>query len=483
MSAGEATAARMAVVAGWDVPLLRGAVATLEAMSGRLRAWRARLEGVGRSLASGEAWTGPAARSATAMADEVSSAAWAVDDALTESLTAFQRLVREVDTAQEFAARAVTLAAATVDILEAVTPGPTVTATALAHAAAVGAAADDAGTALSGIGVRNGFAPADLSELAPDGDVPTPRVPTGRPPDEVAAWWASLSVTAQLAAIRRSPAAVGRLDGVPSWARDRANRRLLARALQNPEAPAAATVRAVAEQIRAEEGSGRQVRLQLLDLERDRVVLALGDPDTADAVALLVPGVGTTPADDLARMSAHARDVASSARAAAPGISVATVVWLGYRTPGSLRTTISRASAWRGGLSLASDLAGLAAARTATGNAPSRTTVLAHSYGTVVVDEAADAQGDLAADAVVLLGSPGMEENARSLEAPEVYDAASSADPISGAAWFGRPTWANSYGSTGLPVEAGTGHSDYYDRGSPTLAAIGEVVAGHREPA
>jgi pimeloyl-ACP methyl ester carboxylesterase len=45
----------------------------------------------------------------------------------------------------------------------------------------------------------------------------------------------------------------------------------------------------------------------------------------------------------------------------------------------------------------------------------------------VVVDEAADVPGRLAADAVVLLGSPGMEHDAASLEVPEVYDAADPA--------------------------------------------------------
>jgi hypothetical protein len=107
--------------------------------------------------------------------------------------------------------------------------------------------------------------------------------------------------------------------------------------------------------------------------------------------------------------------------------------------------------------------------------------VLAHSYGTVVLDEAADVAGRLAADAVVLLGSPGMERTgAAGLEAPEVYDAAALGDPVSWLGWFGSDTWAGPFGSTSLPTTWSMGHSEYYDAEHPTLAAMGEVVAGTR---
>jgi hypothetical protein len=211
------------------------------------------------------------------------------------------------------------------------------------------------------------------------------------------------------------------------------------------------------------------------------VVLALGDLDTADAVAVMVPGINNSPANDLSALAGDARDVGAAARAAAPGLSVATVVWLGYRPPGFVGA-VRPTAAWRGGPALASALAGLASARVATGDPDPRTTVLAHSYGTRVVDVAADFPGILCADAVVLLGSPGMQEDARSLEAPEVFDAASPNDPISISGFFGSPTYRPSYGSTGLRVTPFMGHSDYYDPDYPTLAAIGEVVAGHGAP-
>jgi hypothetical protein len=84
----------------------------------------------------------------------------------------------------------------------------------------------------------------------------------------------------------------------------------------------------------------------------------------------------------------------------------------------------------------------------------------------------------LAADAVVLLGSPGGAPVAAALEAPEVYDAASPADPISLVHWFGPDPWSAPFGATELPADPGMLHSDYYDRDRPTLDAIAQVVAG-----
>jgi len=196
-------------------------------------------------------------------------------------------------------------------------------------------------------------------------------------------------------------------------------------------------------------------------------------------VALLVPGILTTAAGDLSGLARHARDVAAAARAAAPGIAVATMAWLGYRTPQTPLEIVTRGDARRGGRQLDSALDGMAASRDAAGTPRPRTTVLAHSYGTVVVDQAADLPGMLAADAVVLLGSPGMEpDGALRREAAELYDAAALLDPVSEVAWFGEDTWAPAYGATELPADWDTMHWQYYDRDRPTLAALGEVVAG-----
>ena len=482
MTAPLADGARLQAVAVWDVPQARRAVTLLAGTIEGLVTWRARLEGVQRSLGSGDWWSGPAARRAVAALAEVSAAASAVGVAAGASLSAYQRLVVEAGIAQELAELAVVF----VPLPGGTDTRPPTADAAVRHAGLAAAAAEEAGDALAGLGVRDAFVPADFQDLLLHvpvmGPMQAPRVPRTRRPVEVASWWAALSERQQRAVISGSPAVLGALDGVPAWARDRANRLLLERVLHDPRTPAAAavTARVVAQRIDGEEAGGRDVQLQLLDLAGDRVVLALGDLDTAEAVAVLVPGVGNTPEDDLGGQVDNARDVAAATWAAAPGTSLAAVVWLGYRTPDTLVTGAMRGAAETGGPALARSLDGLAAARTATATGSSRTTVVAHSYGTVVVDEAADAPGRLAADAVVLLGSPGMEDYAASLEAAEVFEAAAPWDPVTWLPWDGDRGTGGSFGATGLPVTPGMGHSDYLEPEFPTLAAVGEVVAGLR---
>lgn len=498
---------RLTAVAAWEVALLRRAVGSLATVAERLPSWRARLEAVARSLGAGESWSGSGARAAAAAVQELSTVTWTVGAALEESMAAFDRLAGEAVPAQERAVDALALGAelpggpetalrdadrlagAAAALVPGTRPQPipalAAAEAALSHAAAACAAAERAGAVLAAVGVRDAFPPADFAALA--ARVPLaepvclPPAPAG-PPGAVAAWWAALPLTAQLAALRAQPAALGGRHGLPAWARDRANRSVLSRAVAGPATPPAAlaTARVVARRIETEEAAGRRVQLHQLDLTGDRVVLGLGDLDTAEAVALLVPGIGNTPVDDLDGVAADARAVAAAARAASPGLTVATAVWLGYDSPGRTPHAVSRARAWDGGAALAASLAGLGAAREALAASDARTTVVGHSYGTVVVDEAADVAAPLAADAVVLLGSPGMEDDAGSLGVPEVYDAASPADLVASLGWFGGGTGSPAYGSSGLPVDADTGHSEYYDDDRPTLAAIGEVVAGVR---
>jgi hypothetical protein len=349
-------------------------------------------------------------------------------------------------------------------------------------AAAAAAEADDA---LRPVGVVDAFAPADFADLASLVRArrgPPPPVPASRAPAAVAAWWTALDAAAQLTALAAQPELLGALDGLPAWARDRANRILLTRALLDPATPGHDVAVAVAGTLAAASAAGRSAQLYEFVPRLGLVAVALGDLDTADDIGILVPGIFTTADDDLGALTQDAEDVAGAAEAAGSA-SVATLAWLGYRTPRSFYEAASRTDARIGGRALARALDGMADERAAEGAPDARTTVLAHSYGTVVVDEAADRPGRLAADAVVLMGSPGMEpDGAGGLEAPEVYDAAGRADPVAALRWFGAAPWEPGYGATPLPTDADTGHSDYYDPGHSTLAALGEVVAGTFRP-
>ncbi|MBB3083441.1 alpha/beta hydrolase [Geodermatophilus sabuli] len=492
-------------VAGWDVPLLRGAVFTLTAVAERLPSWRARTEAVGRSLTDAECWYGPAAQSAGAALIEVSTVATSVAMALGESLEHAERLLAEAATAQEWAEQALAAAVAVPVVLDAAgrlagpLPVDPVTGSDSGHVAAArraealgidaaeaarraALAAADAADALAGLGIGGVLSPATFEDLSWLVAVETSAAPAPPPPMDggataVAAWWGSLSTAARISAISGHPDRLGDLEGLPAWARDRANRIVLGRVLADPSASGHAVAASVGAEIADREETGETVQLLRFRPAEELVALGLGDLDTADSVALLVPGMLNTPRDDLDELADDADAVADAARAAAPALAVATVAWFGYRPPmgpGALGTSTSR----EGGRALDATLDGLAAARAAD---PARVVVSAHSYGTRVVDAAAGAPGELAADAVVLNGSPGMDHDVEGLEVAEVYEASPAFDPISWWDWHGEhPTWTDAFGAVELPVEEGMLHTEYYDEQFPTLAAIGEVVAASR---
>ncbi|MGY1670934.1 alpha/beta hydrolase [Geodermatophilus sp. SYSU D00710] len=515
----------LTAVAGWDTPLLDGAVATLEAVTERLPPWRARMEAVARSLADAECWSGPAASAAADALDDVSRVVTEVTGALGTSLDRLRETAREARTAQELAAQALAAAAAsgmTLDEAGGVTaPAPVAppadaspdalaahddrlaeqaaaaervagtAAQALRAAARAAAAAGDSAAPVAAL-APFGFRPAGFAGLAatvlPDGVwIPSCLPVAGTAPASVAAWWAGLSEPARDQLIDVETRLVGSLDGLPAWARDQANRQLLSRALEDPTSEGYATARAAADEIAAEEAAGRTVQLWSFDADDHLVALAYGDLDAAEDVAVLVPGVGNG-VDDLDDLGDDAQAVADAARAAGSAASVAAVAWLGYRPPGH----VLHPAAWvegragTGGRALAGDLAGLRAARAgdpAPGAAVPRVTVVAHSYGTVVVDRASEERGELAAAALVLLGSPGMDGPASDLEAAEVHEASALLDPVT---WLvdvhGTETDDEDFGAAPLPADWDTWHTWFLEPDRPTLAAVGEVVAGLRAP-
>ncbi|MCZ2836244.1 alpha/beta hydrolase [Modestobacter sp. VKM Ac-2985] len=501
-----------AALAGWDVPQLRGAVVTLGVLADRLVPWRGRLDELGRELGAAGSWSGPAGTAAAAALVELSTITSGVGGALDTSLVDLTGLSAAADQAQELAVEALAVAAAGGVGLDGTgravgVPAPPHPAmapdqladveTARSAAVRAEARAEEAHLAaaraaacaraalqpLRRLGVVAVPVPDRFADLV-DRLLPVrpPQVPVAAGPQRAAAWWAGLTAAGQLQAIDGQPGAVGALDGLPAWARDRANRADLAAALQHlpPGSVGHDTARSVQRTLAELVGGGSVAQLLVFDPAAGLVALSVGDLDTAAAVGVLVPGVETTVGDDLAGLVGDARDVAAAAAVAAPGLAVATVAWLGYRTPRWF-TSVSEHASRRGGRDLDIALDGLAASRAA-GPAP-RTTVLAHSYGTVVTGQAARAPGRLAADAVVLLGSPGTGTGtAEGLEAAEVYGASSTADPVAWSGWYGAGPFDTRFGDVPLPTEPTQGHTQYYDRDRPTLAAVGAVVAGPWAP-
>jgi hypothetical protein len=356
---------------------------------------------------------------------------------------------------------------------------------------------------------------AQLAE--PPGPLPPMPAPDA-PPARVHAWWAALTAGQQAAVVAAFPEVVGRLDGVPAAARDRANRLVLERELARVERTLAGAggehprlerlrdrLRAIADRLAA--GDGPRAYLLTLDPAGDgRAVIAVGDPDAADRVLTFVPGMTSdlgSVVDDLG----HAGRVGARAGQLDPQCRTASVLWLDYDAPDFLFDASSRHAAEVAAGPLARFQDGLRATHDGT---PPRLTVLGHSYGSVVVGAAA-AQGGLAADALVFIGSPGVGvPDAGHLHAREVWSSTSRSDPIQYAAlgphalvrdvalaqafpgigllrgfghpaddlWFGPNPSGPAFGAHVFTTQPGAGHSGYWATGSLGLDTLARITLG-----
>ena len=229
--------------------------------------------------------------------------------------------------------------------------------------------------------------------------------------------------------------------------------------------------------------------------------IAMGNPDTAANTAVLVSGAGTSVREGTLAKADGVRLYEESARADLRQTAV--VMWVGYDTPNSWHDS----GLWQpnmartGGQALAADVNALAVTHEA---APTRVTVVGHSYGSTVVSDAAAAYGMRAND-VVLIGSPGTDlaHSAADFHLPpggHLYVGAASGDAVTwspghvagpgviGAnlAGLGDDPTGDGYGSTRFKAEVPGNwtnpfydHLHYFDDGSESLFSIADVVSGH----
>ena len=338
--------------------------------------------------------------------------------------------------------------------------------------------------------------------------------PRGSSPARVRDWWRRLGPDEQRMIIADVPQLVGGLDGIPCSDRDRANRVLLDRLIDTEgEVSRRDALTAVRERLRRQQGGAPPALLLAIGVEgQGRAVLAFGDPDRAADVAVYVPGMGTTLADVAGKDGARALAVHDAAAALAPrSRPTSSIVWLGYDPPSGFPEGASAARAVAGAAPYGRFLAGLRA--TARGTPP-HVTAIGHSYGSLLVGKAAQRPGGIAADEIVLLGSPGTGANHAEqlgLAPGHVWVAAAPHDPVTerlpappqllasllaghapgvllpvqlmaarrAQGWFGVRPAAAAFGARLLPAEDGPDgnpHSYYLDPGSPTLAALAAVV-------
>ncbi|MFS4504738.1 alpha/beta hydrolase [Clavibacter sp. Sh2141] len=256
-------------------------------------------------------------------------------------------------------------------------------------------------------------------------------------PERVVRWWAAKDRRQQRALIRSSPELIGDLDGVDYASRDAANRRQLRAEMRTERAAVAARADDVDARNRlaaltaihdalhpkAPAGGGTAPPRTLVSLtHRDPplAAIAVGDLDTARQVTFTVPGMGTY-TDDMQLWTETAQNVFDAQATVGAPAAHAVVAWIGYRTPPPGVDATLGDHAERGAPLLASEIAGLHAARA--GGDLASVSVIAHSYGSTMAADALAAR-DLGVYSFVMLGSAGVEDSiddARDLHARHVY--------------------------------------------------------------
>jgi uncharacterized protein YukE len=423
------------------------------------------------------AWTGDAAEAACAALTDVSSAL----DGATPALEAVaQALAEHAATVSRAQGIAVGARVETDDPAEALRLEGE-----LRHALAL-AEASDAATA------------ARLAEFGPAAPVAPPCVPPGRDPAGVAAWWRGLSPAQRRTLIVDRSELVGSLDGVPAADRDAANRARLTALLADPLTPHRAALLA----IRAALDRPGTFLLGLSTDGSGRAIVAIGDPDTADNVVTSVPGLGGR-LDGVAAELSRIGHLSDAARQAAPDESTSVIAWLGYDAPDTLFEAASRGRAVGAEPALHRFQAGLRATHL---GPRSHNTVVGLSYGSTVVGLTGHAYG-LAADDVVLIGSPGAgvaHAADLGLAPSHVWGSTARHDVINAAAnpvqvgvppllrpllgmhtdhlWYGPSPAGPAFGGQVFTSAPGSGtdpvaaHVGYFDPGNPALTTMAQIA-------
>jgi hypothetical protein len=215
-----------------------------------------------------------------------------------------------------------------------------------------------------------------------------------------------------------------------------------------------------------------------------RAAIAVGDVDTADHVAFLVPGLDASLRESLPELVANAGLLVRETARAAAGTTTAAVAWLGYDAP-TLRGVLSDDAAEAGADLLAADVMAVQASRFVVPHL----TVIGHSYGSTTTGTALR-DYVTGVDDAVLVGSPGAGvEHVSALHVPSghVFVGASSRDPVSYADRFGLDPTHERFGAVRFQAEDVTrnswrvdidDHSKYFEAKTESLSNIVHIVVG-----
>lgn len=345
-----------------------------------------------------------------------------------------------------------------------------------------GTGAAMAGAAVSGEQIAVTTPPAGSAAWTHDTSLGRPLPdPATATPAQVAAFFAALGTTEQHRLADRYPLVVGNLDGAPLQLRYRANRLALRQQLD-----AVGPDDARSGQLEALLAPGVQV-LAFDPRSRGLVAEVYGDLATADRVAVLVPG-SDTDLEHFDKTDTAARNLRAEEAAQDPGARTAVLAWADYVTPVGLGADAATARlAAAASPRLARLLGGLAL----TTSPAAHTTLLCHSYGSVVCGMAAPGlrPGPNGAPLdLVVLGSPGMDVD----DAADLGDGvrlwATERNPsdwigdvpyleIGGVGHGADPT-ASGFGSHVIASTGASGHNGYFAPGTTSLTNFAAIALG-----
>ncbi|MFD7962067.1 alpha/beta hydrolase [Streptomyces zaomyceticus] len=373
------------------------------------------------------------------------------------------------------------------------------------------------------------------------------RIPKGKSPQDNAEWWKSLTQEQRDEYATLYPASVGALDGLPSAVRDDANRMVLAETraqtqlelnaipkppqqyLPNPGGSYPAVITNPAYREWQEKYGNRKPELERIRNGIDavqgrfdatgkdglpeayllgfdphtnngdgRIILANGNPDTADHTAVYVPGTGTEIGGIGGDLERANRLWTASHR---QGADVSTIMWFDYDAPRSAYPTdkgdafpeaARNEYAERGAPTLHTFMEGTRVSHEAASGSGGHTTLIGHSYGSTLIGEAAQAgrifDGPIADD-IVVAGSPGMQaDRAADLGVSGEHMWAMGAEgdnvPLGGSLVGLGEDWVvptdPEFGGNVMKTDT-QGHSDYWNEGTLSLDNQAKVIVGDYE--
>ncbi|WP_134738423.1 alpha/beta hydrolase [Nocardioides sp. 503] len=352
----------------------------------------------------------------------------------------------------------------------------------------------------------------------------------GASPAEVHAWWAALTAAQRRAVIAAAPGAIGNLDGIPASARHAANTVALGRdladyahtedagVLTDDERTCYDNALAADEARREIEGrhdpvTGEPIVAQIYIYDPaafdgdGAVAISAGDLDTADNVAVVVPGFGTD-GESAPYQADRAATLYESTRVLDPSATNASLFWIGYDAPDNApwdegydgAGVVTESMAAAGGERLADTIDGLRASRE---DDPAHLTAIGHSYGSTTTGHGAHDHG-LGVDDVVFVGSPGVggdtdHASDTGVDPDHVWAGSNSRDPIADlgnhgwvhgetvfGAGLGDDPAEDDFGAHRFQAESTTrggaysfgDHSKYFDHDTESLANISHIVNG-----